>query len=363
MQTWSDNPVHKEFCVRFFVDTNILIYLVDNTFQSVNDFIEILNESPFVELVSSDYVMFEFVGVRKREQYLRIAADRVSKLPSGKINFSSILKYKDGYGIPNIVFEDVVADIQKEVNAEVEKIATEFKINYQFSSLHKDLLSPTFDVCLTSKISNQDSLVLVSSVLPQIKTTHDNVVLLTNDSSFVSSYYDSKIKDVLATHSVSEPNIYSINKIHVKGDADINLHIANDKSQLKLKANKKILELIQKRLQPLYLGKTFTPDSPTFPTNIICFKLVENFTVRNNIYITIISKELDFIYTSKRKILSLHRNGTELAAGFISPVDEKINVAYKLVDVDDAGNEVAVSMDIINAIRTEGNLVFIHPDS
>ncbi len=112
---------------------------------------------------------------------MRLAADSYLKLPDGKINFSSLIKYKDGYNVPKANFEDLSPNIQKEVNEEVEKISTEFGIKYDYSSLHEDQLAPTFDVCLTSKISNQDSLVLVSSVLPQPRTTYDNVVLLTND--------------------------------------------------------------------------------------------------------------------------------------------------------------------------------------
>jgi hypothetical protein len=316
-----------------------------------------------VEMVSSKYVIFEFVGVRKREHYLRAAAAKTATLPNGKINFTSILKYKDGYSMPDIKFEEVVAEIQKEVNIEVEKISTDFKINYQYSSFHEDQLSPTFDVCLTSKISNQDSLVLVSSVLPFPKTSYDNVVLLTNDSSFVSSFESAQITNTLGNHSVSAPKVYSVEKISLKGGGHINLVVPNQKQALEVLTKQKITELILEKHSENFMGITFTPNNQNLPEGVIPFKLKKNYPVRNNIYITIIGKNLDFIYTSRNKVIALQHNGNELNTGYVSPVDNKINVAFKINDIDENGAELAVDPVIVTEIRTDGNYVFVHPDS
>lgn len=363
MQPWSDSPVHKDFRVRFFTDTNLLIYLVDNTYPTLTEFFDILKDSPFVELVSSRYVIFEFVGVRKREHYLRAASDKVLTLPNGQINFSSLIKYKDGYDIPNIKFEDVIADIQKEVNSEVEKILTEFKINYQYSQFHEDQLSPTFDVCLSSKFSNQDSLVLVSSVLPLPNTTYDNIVLLTNDSAFTNSFETGQIKETLDNHSISCPKVYSINNIPISSGGNIDLKVNNERAALENKTNQKILEIISEKMKDFFMGRTFTPNNQNLPDGVVPFKLIKNFSVKSNIYITVIGKNLDFIYTSKNKIASLQHNGTALNDGFVSPADKKINVAFRIQDTNENGEEVAVNAEIVNALRAEGNFVFIHPDS
>lgn len=360
MQSWSDSPIHPKFTTKFFIDTNILIYLVDNSYQSLTDFIETIKECPFVELVSSKYVIFEFVGVRKREHYLRLAADSYLKLPDGKINFSSIIKYKDGYSIPKASFDDLKSDIQKNVNNELEKISTELNIKYEYSSLHEDQLAPTFDVCLTSKISNQDSLVLISAVLPQQRITHDNVILLTNDGSFVSFFEDAKVEDTLRKHAIMSPITYSIDKIPISGGGHISLTQTNTKDQLLRFSKSKILELITKRT--FMLGKTFIPNK-SLPDGVVCFKLNKATTVKKDIYITILSKDLDFIYTSKKRIKALQQNGVDLADGYTSPSDNKINVAFKLVDINEVGDEIPVNTTIITAIQAEDNYVLIHPDS
>jgi len=221
-------------------------------------------------------------------------------------------------------------------------------------------LKPTIDICLSSKISNQDSLVLVSSVLTHPNKNHSNVVLLTNDHSFVSSYIESKIETTLSGYSINAPNIYSINSINVKGCPSIALKQENNKDILRANVKRIILKLIVQRLNSFYMGKTFIPKN-ALPEGVICFKLNKGFVVRRNIYITVISKDLDFIYTSKKVISALQYSNSELSDGYISK--GIINVAYKLVDINEEGLEVSVQPEIISAIRCEGNFVFIHPDT
>lgn len=363
MLAWSDNPIHGGFRIRFFIDTNILVYLVDNTFSSLSDFISYISENPFVELVSSKFVIFEYVGVRKKEYFLRIAADRINKLPNGKINFSSLIKYKDEYSTPNLPFDVIQEDIKKEVNGELNQILANFKINYEYSQFHEEQLSPTFDVCLSSKLSNQDSLVLVSSVYPSSNKTNDDVVLLTNDGSFASSTSSNTIKDTLTQHKISAPKVYQINNIEIQNEGSLNLQEIIDPSELRSKTIKKILELIINKQESLFMGKTFTPSGERFPKNIVAFKLEKRFIVKKNIYISIIGKDLDFIYTSRNKISSLYHNGTPLTDGFIAPDDKKINVSFKITETNIDGTEKDVESQIMQTFRTEGHYVFIHPDS
>ena len=362
MENWSDSPVHQSFSIKFFVDTNILVYLIDNTYQSLSDFIELSKDCKFIDLVSSKYVIFEFVGIRKKEHYLRKVAAGSKVSGKGEINFSSLLTYQNKYEAPEADFDTVIPIIKKAVEEEVEKIARDYDIQYDYSILHEDQLSPTFDICLSTKIANQDSLVLITSVLPQPLTTHGSVQLLTNDADFAKYYNKANVDHIFTNHAISKPSVLPINNIEGEKKSFINLKDDIKKIDIGKHLKNKIIRLILEKNDALFLGKTFPP-SATFPNNVISFKLISNRLAPENIYLTVISKELNFIYTSKRKISSLWNNGSALATGFISPADTKINVSYKLVDIDDTGNEIAVSMDIINAIRAEGNLVFIHPDS
>lgn len=71
MKSWSTQI--DTFKIKVFLDTNILCYLVDNTYPALTSFIDTLNKLPVVDIISSDFVLTEFIGVRKQEHYLRCA--------------------------------------------------------------------------------------------------------------------------------------------------------------------------------------------------------------------------------------------------------------------------------------------------
>lgn len=359
MKLWSDSPIHPSFTVKVFVDTNILSYLVDNTYQSLSDFIDFATHSIFVELVSSKYVIFEFVGVRKKEHYLREVAAASKLSPTGKINFSSLLKYQNKFSAPEAPFNTVISKIKREVEDELERVSNDFKIDFQYSTLHDDQLKPTFEICLSTKISNQDCLVLISSVIPQPSIYSNYLELLTNDNDFAKFVTDSDIDPLFSSFNIPKPSVSHIERII----GNINLTKDNDTEKVHAAIKNLITNLIIVKNQELFLGKTFKPHNTALPENLICFKLEKGVVVRKDIYITVLSKDLDFIYTSKIKVPALHHNGSALAEGFVSQSDENINVSYMLVDLDINGAEVAADKQITSAIRQEGNLVFIHPDS
>lgn len=358
MKPWSDSPVHEDFGIKFFLDTNLLIYLIDNSHQSLNDFIELLNASFFARIVSSHYVIFEFVGVRKREHYIRIAAKNIEKTPNGIINYSSLFYKLDSYKNPNANFEDEIENIKDAVNEEVEKISNDFNIDFEYSTFHQDQILPTIEVCLSSKISNQDSLVLISSVLPQSKET-ENIVLLTNDGSFISSYNKANVSTILNSLSIKSPELISVENVPeniklVGKDSTPNVDLVG-------RFNKLLANLILKKMNHYYIGKTFPPTGAKFPDDCISISLVLEKTLNNGLYITIIGKDLDFIYSSKKPV-EYWNNGTALGAQFI-PEQENRNVSCRMVEINEDGHETPVQQDIINSLRSEGNMVFVHPDN
>lgn len=364
METWSDSPVHQSYCVRFFLDTNVLVYLVDNSYQPLVDFVEILKELPFVELVSSRYVIFEFVGIRKREHYLRIAAEKSRTGIGGDLNFSAILKYKNEYEFQGAKFEDVSTDIQTRVNKEVEKIATDYGIDFEYSSCHEEQFHPAFDLCLASKIDNADCLILVSAVLPHPQTTHSNIVLLTNDQKFERGFKSAKFDQLHFFQSISPPLLLHLDTIKVSKTAkSLSLLKPIDKDALRKKINEIILVLIQNQLSHSFLGVTFKPTSKKLPKNCVCFKLVENFHLPQNAYVTVMSRDLDFIYTGKRRVEAFWHNSRPVKDDYKLPENKENNISFLIEDVDDSGNPKPIDQQIVDRIKAEGNLVFIHPDS
>ena len=74
MEKWSAQL--EKFTINFFVDTNILVYLVDETRPTLTAFIKALSETPVVSLYASDYVFSEFIGVRKQENYFQSVIEK-----------------------------------------------------------------------------------------------------------------------------------------------------------------------------------------------------------------------------------------------------------------------------------------------
>lgn len=362
MEPWSDSPIHPSFTIKFFIDTNILVYLVDNTFQSLTDFIDLAKDLRFVELVSSKYVIFEFTGVRKREHYLRKVVSESKLSIKGEINFSSLLNYQNKFEAPEVSFDNIINKIKSDVETELLDISTNYKINYNYSTLHDDQLHPTSQICLSTKLANQDCLVLVSGVMPQPGMANGDLQILTNDGDFVRFYAeaDANLDSLFKGYKVQKPQILAINSVF----PGLNLKQEINKINLENHLVTAILKLIVEKNKNNYLGKTIQPDSQSFPKDVIAFKINLNMPVPENFYITIISKSLKFIYTTKKKIGKLQHNGSEVNKGHIFTDDSKNKVAFKAIDIDSAtGKDLAIDQTIIAQLREEGNLVFIHPDS
>ena len=304
------------------------------------------------------------MGIRKREHYLRKVASNSKKSSKGEINFSSLTnqKYINTFSAPEVDFPTIVGDIKRDVEEEIDNITRDLGINFGYSTVNDDQLLPTFDVCLSSKISNHDSMVLISSILPTAKDNIASVIVFTHDSDFVNSCNGNGVIDNLfQKHSLIKPNLKLISDI----GGNTNLKIDHTEAQLSGFFQLMITNVLVKRNEPKFLGLTFTPTGANFPQDCACFKLVENFALPQNVYVTVIGKALDFIYTTKVKVSSFWHNQGPVAANFVSPAApaEKLNISFKVVDKDADGNETAPSGDVMTALREPGNFVFIHPDS
>lgn len=157
-------PVLENFKIKIAVDTQILAYLVDNTYPSLNIFFETLFNCPFVDIVCSRFVTYEFIGIRKQEHYLReIYTKTVAK--GGIMNFSSALKYKGDWSAPELDYKDIYLDVKAKVEAELKKINDDYGIEYS-DGWDQSLWHPHQDLVLSSRISKEDSLALLSTLIP-----------------------------------------------------------------------------------------------------------------------------------------------------------------------------------------------------
>ncbi len=359
MESWSDEP-YRQFKIKIFLDTNILTCIVDKTHDGLSKSIDILKSLEFVDLVSSTFVAFEFAGIRKREHFLRQVILKSASSSSGHFNYSSIFQIRNNFQSEDVKFEDIQPDIQKSVEDEIEDIINSYEINYSNNIFHKELYKPTLDICLNSRVSKEDSFVLISAILPQPGSPEKNVTILTKDKDFIKSYYEFPLDSIFSKYGLTEPNILDIRNIKLSSGRNINL-LQNIIINLTKFWKDKILELIQMYNKDKFLGLTFTPKGATFPKDVICFTLPSNTQLNSNIYVSIIGHNLDFIYTTKFRVEDFWNNGSIGTYPFISQKDAYIS--FKIFEFDDGAQSTPLPISQINKLRENGNLVFIHDDS
>ncbi|MCB0749285.1 MAG: hypothetical protein KDC90_17620, partial [Ignavibacteriae bacterium] len=212
---------------------------------------------------------------------------------------------------------------------------------------------------LSTKLSKEDSLVLVSALLPEPSKPEKIIHLVSKDEQFASSVNDTNLTAIYTDHSLSSPDVDWINKIELESGTWVNLTNKQDDARLDAFLPAKVSELIKTKNTELYLGRTFTPGGNGFPANALCFKIDLNKKLPRNIFITIISKDLTFIYSSKHSIPEFWQNGSAIPDNFSTNEEAQTNISFLITDE----NEINLSAEIMGRLREEGNLVFIHPDS
>ncbi|MFM9905452.1 MAG: hypothetical protein ACKVQJ_12890 [Pyrinomonadaceae bacterium] len=361
MRDWSDTSIHQDFVLKVFCDTNVLVYLVDHTYERLNDLIKLMGESPFLRVVSSEFALFEFVGVRKREHFLRSVVEHPNENADYKLNYLGLMKGLDQFKTIDPTFDEVVEPLRDAVNKEVNQIFEEWDIDFRYSPLNNKQIEPANEICLNSKIANFDSLILVSAVITESADPERHVLLLTNDGSFKSHSESPGLKACYENRginvqfaNVSNLSFGNVDGLKVEKDMDTDLRefLKNE-----------IRSSMTSRLKHLLVGTTFIPRNNSVPKNIICLRLAKDSVVRNGMYLTIVGHDLDFLYTTRKKIDSFQSRGVEVADGQAFDGEERPQISFLLQDVDDDGNVLELNNEILDAFRNEGNLVFIHPDS
>lgn len=343
----------EKFQINFFLDTNILCYLIDNTFPTLTAFITALKEMPVVQLYSSEYVLAELFEVRKKENYFHEVLERSKK--DGKfINISSFIKYNKRYEIPDYEYEgDLAESVKKKVNEDVEKITHEFKIDF-LNSFNDRLLGPMKEICLSTKISREDSLVLVSSVYKNsIEVVSERVILLTGDKDFYDWATNSRAEISAAFNQGKIPDIEHIDSLgngvagYTGGTKSLRTEIENVKELAIQYVMNCLIDTYKDRL----LGKVTIRECDGAPKHLIAFK-AETEVKDKELYTFILTKNLAFLYSPKPKSKLYHR-GKQIEVPF-SPEGGNSIVTF----VCDENDE-----EVFKAVNVEGNLVFIHPDS
>lgn len=366
-----ENPsglILKNFKIKIAVDTQLLAYLIDNTYPSFNYFFKKLVDSPFVDIVCSRFVTFEFIGIRKLEHYLR-AVYEVSKKSGGTMNFSSAFKYKNTFSAPELDYLDCYKDIKKIIEKELKEINDDFGIEFEDIFLHNDLWKPHQDLVLSSRISKEDSLVLLSSVFPQEMVIENHSIFITNDNQFYDAFNGNgdqrmeAIDDVFKNYNLNLPHTYKLDSITLQNKKAINFTKINDVELIDTFISDFIFEHIKLKNEELLLGKTLSCEcNAKLKKDLFCFELFGDQQINEEVYSVIIYKdELDIkVYTHHSKLSGFYCYSKIKDFPYSATADEKSRrISLKIKDnKDDFINE-----DLMKKITSKGNLVFIHPDS
>lgn len=357
--------VLSNFKVKIAVDTQILAYLVDKTYPTLNTFIECLTECPFVDVVCSRFVTYEFIGIRKLEHYLR-AIHTTSAATSGIINFGSLLKYKNDWSASELDYADSYAAIKLEVERELQIINDDIGIFYAEIELTSDLWKLHQDLVLSSKVSKEDSLVLLSCILSGEEPNKDHLIFLTNDERFYKAMCGKDkidaIDNVFASNGMTFPHIHFLrNIVTINPVVQFNA-IANGISPTATKQfiTQFISEHIQAKNKDFLLGRVLRCP-PSQHGRLLCFELLAD-TLNNDLYVSIVSKNLDFIYNHPVRLVDFHAGGNKINAyPYIPDAGVKNSRLISVVVTDTEGNRLPEAL--YNSIVEKHNFLFLHPDS
>lgn len=351
MEKWSAQL--EKFNINFFLDTNILCYLIDDTYPALTSFVKALSDMPVVRLYSSEYVLAELFEVRKKENYFHEVLERSKK--DGKfINISSFIKYNKRYAIPDYEYQDdLAATVKDKVDKDIDKITHDFNISFE-NTFNDKLLPPMKGICLSTKISREDSLVLVSSVFKSsTEEVSERVVLLTGDKDFYDWATSSKDEISSAFKEGKSPDIEFIDSMGSSftdfegGTQNLRKKVDNVEDL----AVRYVMNCLMETYKDSYIGKIIMRESPDAPDNLIAFKAGVNIE-EQELYLIVLSKTLSFVYCPQPKS-KLYHSGRPIDVPFI-PVKGNNIVTF----VCDKKDET-----VFNLVNSEGNLVFVHPDS
>jgi len=364
MENWSDSSIHSNFKISFYLDTNILSYLVDKSFSGLNICFKFLTECHLVELKSSRYVIFEFVGIRKREHFLRKILETTNP-DCQKVNLSSLLLYKEGFRSQHVDFKFAMNEIKETIlNNELKEIVLDYKIDYESNEIHSGIWKPTFDLLFSSRLSKEDTLVTISSISQSKFEQKDCCYILTNDKDFEKDFSEieqlTEINNAFQCNNLCKPEIIHIEKLTCNGST-VNLTRKDDDNRSIVLIKEKVIECILKKNQKYFIGNTITVPKKA-PANVICFELPSNTILNQNRYLIFIGKYLDFVYTLNVHIDDYRDNMQQLTYPFISQENKRLSFLLNEIQ-DEQGTKKKVPNEIINKLREPGNWIFIHPDS
>lgn len=260
--------VDEKFKVDFFLDTNILVDYVQGENQLLVQSLDYLAKCPFVTLRSSHYVEFEFTEVRKKNEFFKIVhGEYPSKKPEDRKcvkNYGSN-DWKDG-DFDYLSYKDT---IQSCIEQNLNLLKNNLKVDFDDHVLHEKLVKTTCKIVLQTKISREDSMVLVSCMYPKPVEKLLYCVILTNDKQYNDAYKNSEecVDEILGHDDVYLPQFFCLK--------DMPVHQLKNESDIIEFWNKAIASFIKDKNASDYVGHTIKPNAKSITNGHIWFDMEE----------------------------------------------------------------------------------------
>lgn len=334
--------VDDRYKIHIYLDTNILVDYVEQNNEQLNKSLEYLSTCPFVILRSSHYVEFEFVEVRKRNEFYKCVR---GTFPQTKEDISSVKEWV----LDGKTYEDYKTTVTNKVEEDINRIKERLNIDFDDHVLHEKLIEPTKDICLSTNISRGDTLVMVSCMFPKPLERLDFGVILSNDKQYKDAFENSKgtIENTLKNKGITIPSFLSIKQLQYEDGNIINLNVQNTNVEITTLWNWIIRQMIIKKHRDTFVGETLVPMKKL--TGCIAFS---NKTADSIIYD---SDGLIFIPDDLSRTIIIEKNtnywngGVEITE---LPYINTADVEYNL--------EVSCSESDMKVLCKKGNLVFYY---
>ena len=342
----ASNIIEPEYRVNVYLDTNILFDYVEKRFPLLNKSVDFLANRPFVTLRSSHYVLFEFTENRKICLFWKKAD------PAESMDYSKVkMKIKKEWKYNNKEYAEFKIDIVKQVNEELDLIKNNLHIDFDEHVLHEGLIYPTNSLCLQTKISKEDCLVMVSCIHPDEDRFLDHCLLLTRDEQYYKAYSENTADAdmVFSNYNLNKPKLIRTEELSLGGHCpQYNLYNTQCRGDIENYWVGLILNTLKHTLSDSYVGSTYEFGSSNMAKRCIYFELDgNNKTLRE-------SRGLYFVYNDLT-------NKVILPVSFDFWNTDKVTLPHTNPDfpkysfMDDS-----LDVEILAKLREKGNLVFYY---
>lgn len=250
-----NNIIEPEYRVNVYLDTNILVDYIEGKFPLLKRSIDFLVNCPYVNLRSSHYVLFEFTEVRKVNLFWE-KSDPAKSEDYKKVK--STIKKEWKYNGRD--YNEFKSDIINQVGTEVEFFKSQLQIDFNEHVLHEGLIYPANSLCLATKISREDCLVMVSCMHPTEESKLDHCILLSRDEQYYKAYNENKedADKVFGTSNLNNPSLIRTENLHIGEHGTLyNLYDSNGRTDIENYWVALIKETLRSNLQDRYVGTTY----------------------------------------------------------------------------------------------------------